>query len=114
MGSLYKQKSRDGTPGRVWWARYYVNGRAVRESTGTEKRTEAERFMKAREGRVATGQPILPRADRIRYEEVAQDLRAYYQTTGRRDLVEARVGTVREQRGGERERRDSDGHRAGA
>jgi len=63
-----------------------VNGRAVRESTGTEKRTEAERFMKAREGCAATGQPILPRADRIRYEEVAQDLRAYYQTTGRHNF----------------------------
>ncbi|PYM44139.1 MAG: hypothetical protein DME12_00865 [Candidatus Rokuibacteriota bacterium] len=75
----------------MWWAKYYVNGRAVRESTGTEKRTEAERFMKAREGCVATGQPILPRADRIRYDEVAQDLRAYYQTTGRRDLVEAQT-----------------------
>ena len=64
MGSLYKQKSREGTPGHVWWVKYYVNGRPVRESTGTEKRTEAERFMKEREGRVAAGLPTLPRADR--------------------------------------------------
>ncbi len=89
MGSLYKQKSRDGTPGHIWWAKYYVNGRPVRESTGTEKRTEAERFMKEREGRVATGQPFLPRADRVRYEEVAQDLRQHYQATGTRGLGEA-------------------------
>ena len=89
MGSLYKQKSRDGTPGHVWWVKYYVNGRPVRESTGTEKRTEAERFMKEREGRVAAGLPVLPRADRVRYEEAAADLRRHYVTTGTRNLEEA-------------------------
>jgi len=49
MGSLYKQKSRDGTPGRVWWAKYYVNGRAMRESTGTKKEVEAKRFLRLRD-----------------------------------------------------------------
>jgi hypothetical protein len=38
---------------------------------------------------VATGQPILPRADRIRYDEVAADLRQHYEATGSRDLEEA-------------------------
>ncbi len=89
MGYLYKQKSRDGTPGRIWWAKYYVNGRPVRESTGTNKEMEARRFLKAQEGHVATGQSILPRADRIRYEEVARDLRGYYAATGSRDVAEA-------------------------
>ena len=94
MGYLYRPKLRtkgpDGKPkvGRFWWAKYYVNGVPVRESTGTESEREAGRFLKEREGRVATGQPILPRADRIRYEEAAQDLRDYYQTTGRRDKTE--------------------------
>lgn len=35
MGSLYKQRSRDGTPGRTWWVKYYWNGKPIRESTGT-------------------------------------------------------------------------------
>lgn len=65
--------------GKVWWVKYYVNGRAVRESAGTEKETEARRFLKAKEGRAATGQPILPRADRVRYEEATKDLRQHYQ-----------------------------------
>jgi integrase len=82
MGALYRR-------GEIWWVKYYENGRPRRESTGTPKETEAKRFLKEREGRVATGQPILQRADRIRYEEVAQDLRQYYQTTGSRDLKEA-------------------------
>lgn len=73
----------------LWWMKYYSNGKAVRESTGTEKETEARRVLKDREGKVATGQPILPRVDRIRYAEAAKDLRQHYHTTGSRDLEEA-------------------------
>ncbi len=66
----------------------------MRESTGVAGDTEtppmeARRFLKKREGAAATGAPILPRADRIRYDEVAEDLRAHYRATGTRDLVEA-------------------------
>lgn len=75
--------------GRIWWCKYYQNGRPVRESTGTEKATEAKCFLDGRKGRVATGQPILPRADRIRYEEAAEDLRKHYETTGERGTKEA-------------------------
>ena len=82
MGSVYKR-------GNIWWIKYYVNGRPVRESTGTEKETEARRLLKEREGRVAIGQPMLRRIDRITYEEAEQDLRQHYQTTGSRDLKEA-------------------------
>ena len=62
MGYLYRPKLRSGKPGRIWWVKYYVNGRPVRESTGTEKETEAKRFLKARGGREAMGQPVLRRA----------------------------------------------------
>ncbi len=74
----------------VWWAKYYVNGAPIRESTGTESETEAKRFLKAREGKAADGHTIIPRVDRIRYEEAAEDLRAHYQATGERDLEEVR------------------------
>ncbi len=74
---------------RTRWVKYYVNGRAVRESTETEKETEARRFLKDREGKVASGQPILRRVDRIQYQEAAADLRQHYQVTGSRDLEEA-------------------------
>jgi integrase len=90
MGSLYRPKLRNGARGRFWRAKYYDGGgRCVRVTTGTESRKEAERFLKAREGRVATGQPILPRADRVRYEEAVADLREHYTATGSRNLTEA-------------------------
>jgi integrase len=81
MGQLYQR-------GRVFWVKYYVNGRPIRESTGTDKKQEAQRFLKQREGRVAVGLPVLPRADRIRSEEIQADLRQHYQATGSRDIKE--------------------------
>ncbi len=87
MGHLYQR-------GSIWWAKYYVNGRPVRESTGVGSKGdqgpphEAKRFLKQREGRVAAGLPMLPRADRVRYDEAAKDLRQHYEATGTRDLAE--------------------------
>ena len=65
MGYLYRPKLRSGDPKRIWWVKYYVNGRPIRERTGTDNETEARTFLEGREGRVAMGQPILRRADRL-------------------------------------------------
>jgi integrase len=81
VGSLYKR-------GAVWWVKYYANGRPVRESTGTTKEKRARNILKEREGRVASRQPILPRTDRIQYEELGADLKRHYEATGRRNLKE--------------------------
>jgi integrase len=89
MGSHYQRKRRDGTLGGNWWVQYYQNGKRIRESTGTRKETEAKRFLKEREGRVAMGQPVLPRIDRIRYDAISNDLWEHYVTSGNRGLREA-------------------------
>ncbi len=98
MGYLYRPKLKGSTKedprfGRIWWVKYYVNGNPIRESTGTERETEAKRFLKLREGSVATGAPIPPRIDRILYDELAADLRQDYKTTGSRSLVEVEQRT---------------------
>ncbi len=82
MGYLYKR-------GNIWWVKYYRNGRPIRESTATDKETEAKRFLKLREGDVATGRLIIPRVERIRFEELAQDYLNDYQMNGRRSLPKA-------------------------
>ncbi len=69
--------------------KYYDHGVPHRESTGTCNKSKARRILQERLGRVARGEAILPRADRMRYEEVSADLRQYYQVTGARNLEEA-------------------------
>jgi hypothetical protein len=48
----------------TWWCSYFVGGRRIRESTGTTKRKEAERYLATRTGAAATGR-LVPRLDRI-------------------------------------------------
>jgi integrase len=75
--------------GRVIWCKYYVNGQPVRESTDTANIIEARRFLTCRRGAVVTQAPILPGVEKRTYAEAAEDLRRYYQTTGKRQLFEA-------------------------
>jgi integrase len=81
---LYKQ------PGsRFWWIKYYRDGRPIRESTKTEKEKEAGRILRSREGDVAKGRPVMPRADRVRFEELSADFINDYKVNGKRSLDRA-------------------------
>jgi integrase len=92
MGSVYRKKRKqpDGTirEESTWWIKFYEHGVVRRESADTEKEQEARRILRAREGAVATGQPILPRADRVKWEEAEADLLTHYTATGTRDVGE--------------------------
>ena len=77
--------------GRFWWIKYYEHGRPRRENTHTDNKSDAQRVLNDRLGRLATGQPILPRAHQIRYQELREDLWRHYETTGSRQLPDART-----------------------
>ncbi len=84
MGMIYKQSK-----SRFWWIKYYRDGRPIRESTGTDKEGEARRILRQREGDLAVGRPVFPRADRIRFEEIAQDFLNDYRVNGKRSIARA-------------------------
>ena len=81
MGSLYLR-------GDVWWASYYRGGRQIRESTecrhGQEKL--AKDFLKRREGDVASGRPVSPKASKVKVEEILDDLLTDYKANDRSSL----------------------------
>jgi hypothetical protein len=76
--------------GRRYWIQYYVPGEATphRESARTESPRVAQDLLSLRLGALAKGEPILPRADRITYDELVEDLKLHYSTTGSRNLGE--------------------------
>jgi hypothetical protein len=89
MGSIYTRKDRNAAgvlvPSAVIWLKYRdASGRIVRETTGTDNAQEAKRLLKLREGAAAEGKTIIPRADKVTINALAEDLRAEYKSNGRR------------------------------
>ena len=82
MGSVYKH-------GRVYWIKYYTQGKPIRENTRTDSHEAARNILKEREGRVGRGEPVLLRVDRVTYDEASADLKQHYATTGERGKVES-------------------------
>ena len=90
MGCLYKRKQKlpDGRYRELsnWWIKYYQNGRAVRESTGTTKETKARKLLRSREGDVEHGIPINPKMGRISFEDATDDILNDYRVNERKSL----------------------------
>jgi len=70
--------------GRVWWIRYYRNGRRHEESSGSERKGDAERLLALRKGDVAKGVPVSAKIGQLRFEDAAKDLLTDYQVNQKR------------------------------
>ena len=79
MGQIRKR-------GKVWWIRYYRNGRRYEETSGSTKQSDAARLLRIREGDVARGVPITPLVGRVRFEETATDIVNDYRINGKRSI----------------------------
>lgn len=79
--------------GKIWWLRYYRNGRRHEESSGSDKKGVALDLLRIREGDISKGMPISAKIGRLRFEEAAADVLADYRTNGKRsaDEVERRI-----------------------
>lgn len=79
MGSVYRR-------GRVWWFKYYRNGKPFRESSKSANIADARRLLRKREGEIGTGSFLGPNTDRVRFEELAEDLLNEYRANNRKSL----------------------------
>jgi integrase len=76
----------------IWFARYQLHGRKVVESTGTTKHEEARTWLRKRLGAIARQEPVLVRADRVTFADMAARLREDYSTNGKHlPTLEARL-----------------------
>ena len=82
MGSIYKR-------GSIYWIKYYRTGKPYRESTQSTKESNAKRLLKLREGQVVEGRFPGLKIERIRFEELAQDLVTDYKINGKKSLRRA-------------------------
>ncbi len=82
MGCIYQQ-------GRVWWIKYYRNGKPYYESSRSRKETDAKRLLKRREGEIAEGKLPGVYFDRVTFDELAEDFLADYRVDGKKSLKRA-------------------------
>jgi integrase len=79
MGELRKR-------GSIWWIRYYRNGRRFEESSGSSSYDDARDMLKVKEGEIAKGVPVSPKAGRLTFDEAAADVIADYVVNDRKSL----------------------------
>ena len=78
MGSIYKRKWKDQMTGEwiegdVWWIKYYRHGKPYRESSKSDKVTEAQRLLKKREGEIVEGKLPGIHFEKMTFNELAED-----------------------------------------
>ena len=81
MGTVYRR-------GRIWWIKYYRNGKPFRESSKSQKFSDAKRLLRRREGEIATGEFLV--AERVRFEELAGDFLNDYRANNRKSFIWAK------------------------
>ena len=84
MGMIYKR-------GRVYWIKYYRNGKPYRESTKSTKEADAKRLLKKREGEISSGKLPGIHFDKVRFDELAADFLADYRINQRKSLDRAEL-----------------------
>ena len=87
MGSIYKQRNKKtGWESKHWYIKYYRNGKPYREGVKSEKRSDAERLLKLREGQIMQGVFQGLKVEKILFEELAKDLITDYKINGKKSL----------------------------
>ena len=82
MGMMYQR-------GKVWWIKYYRNGRYYRESTGTTKKMVAQKHLERREGEIAQGKMPGILFEKVTFEELAEDFLRDYRINQKKSLERA-------------------------
>mgnify|MGYP001619178046 FL=1 len=82
MGSIYRR-------GNILWIKYYRNGKPYRESSNSEKESDAKRLLKNREGEIVTGKFHGLNVERMPFDELAADFLTDYRINGKKSIDRA-------------------------
>jgi len=90
MGRVFRKKFRrpNGAwyEGKVWWIGYPYRGKEQKESSGSERESDARRLLKKRLGEIGRGQFIGRVEERVTFEQLAEDLVRDYEINGLRSV----------------------------
>src|SRR5690242_10026073 len=89
MGMLYRRKVIDSITGKeqpsgCWLMKWYDDGKPYYQSTRKYKKVDAQKILDQKMGRVAAGIRERPQLDRVRFEDLIEDLKTEYAMKGRK------------------------------
>jgi integrase len=81
-GMVYQPKRKNGKRSRIQWIKFYVAGKAQRESSGSPDERVAEKLLRRRLGEIEADRYVPPA--RVRVDELVQDVIRDYKLKGRK------------------------------
>ena len=75
--------------GAVWWVKYYRNGKAYRESSGSDKESDARKLLRKRQGEIALDRFIGPESERITVRDLSEALVNDYHVNQKKSTARA-------------------------
>ncbi len=73
--------------GRIWWIKYYRDGKPFRESSKSDKSADAKRLLRTREGVSETNYSSNARTEGVSFGQLAEDLLNEYRINNRKSLT---------------------------
>lgn len=73
--------------GSVWWVAYSYRGKEFRESSNSERVSEARKLLKKRLGEIGRGRLMGPIEEKVTFEELAEYITCDYEINGKRSLA---------------------------
>jgi integrase len=77
--------------GSTWWISYYHRGKEYRESSGSNKESEATKLLKKRLGEIGRGRLLGPTEERVTFEQLKTDLIRDYETNAKRSIQSVKL-----------------------
>ena len=91
LGRIFKPrwKRKDGSyyESPKWWISFYHRGKEIRESSESENEAEAKRLLKRKVTAIEAGR-VLPREDKLTFDELAKDIENDYKVNAKRTLAD--------------------------
>jgi integrase len=84
MARIYKR-------GNIYWVQYYRGGKYYRESSGSDKLSDAKKIAQMRSGEMAQGKMLNLKVEKTSFDEIAADYVTDYKMNGKKSLERAEI-----------------------
>ena len=93
----WKRKNGEFYESPYWWIAFYHRGKEIRESSNSRKEADARKLLKRKATAIEAGS-VMPREDKLTFNDLATDIENDYRVNGKRTLADLsyRIGHLRE------------------